>query len=134
MLSYGKLWLLLQERGMKKTDLKQVISSNTLAKLGKNETISSAVIEKICEFLDCQPGEIMEYVSEEKVKKTMHQLDAMQGLMMENLKEANISREEFQTAMNTFFDRLFDGENPMSELGEELLKAAKIEEKEENKD
>ena len=51
MLSYAKLWMLLESRGMKRTDLKEVISGNTLAKLGKNETISSAVIEKLCEFL-----------------------------------------------------------------------------------
>ena len=37
MIVYTKLWLLLKERGMKRTDLLNVISSATLAKLGKND-------------------------------------------------------------------------------------------------
>ena len=50
MLIYTKLWLLLEKRGMKRTDLKEIMSSATLAKLGKNEPVSSTVIAKICEF------------------------------------------------------------------------------------
>ena len=51
-------------RGMKKTDLLKVVSSVTLAKLGKGESVTTDILCKICEFLDCQPGEIMEYVTE----------------------------------------------------------------------
>ena len=51
MISYVKLWFLLKERGMKRTDLLEVISSATLAKLGKNEMVSLSVIEKICDYL-----------------------------------------------------------------------------------
>ena len=47
---------------MKKSDLRKVLSSATVAKLSKGEYISGAAIEKICEFLDCQPGDIMERV------------------------------------------------------------------------
>lgn len=62
MLRYYKLFDLLSQRGMKKSDLRQIISSSTVAKLSKGEYISGEAICKICEFLDCQPGDIMERV------------------------------------------------------------------------
>ena len=60
MIIYRKLFALLAYKGMKKTDLLQIISSPTLAKLSKNETIKTDIIDKICLFLNCQPGDIME--------------------------------------------------------------------------
>ena len=69
MITYTKLWILLKEKGMKRTDLKEIMSSATLAKLGKNEPVSSTVIEKICDFLKCQPGDIMENVTKEDIQK-----------------------------------------------------------------
>lgn len=65
-IKFYKLWDMLNRRGMKKTDLLQVISSPTLAKLTKSESITTEVIGKICKFLDCQPGDLMEYESSEK--------------------------------------------------------------------
>ena len=52
---------------MKKTDLLTLagISSPTLAKLSKGETVTTEIIEKICNALDCQPGDIMENIPEE---------------------------------------------------------------------
>ena len=51
---------------MKKTDLltKAKISSPTLAKLSKGETVTTEVIEKICVALNVQPGDIMEMEAE----------------------------------------------------------------------
>ena len=43
MIVYTKLWILLEKKGMKKTDLKKIMSSATLAKLGKNEPVSSGI-------------------------------------------------------------------------------------------
>lgn len=40
------------------------ISSPTLAKLSKGETVTVEIIDKICAALDCQPGDIMEFVSD----------------------------------------------------------------------
>lgn len=62
--SYNKLWKLLIDKGMKKMELrdKLSISNSTLAKLGKNEPVSMIVLEKICALLDCQIGDIVEYV------------------------------------------------------------------------
>ena len=75
MLICTKLWLLLEKRGMKRTDLKEIMSSATLAKLGKNEPVSSTVIAKICDFLNCQPNDIMENVTKENIEKASGELN-----------------------------------------------------------
>lgn len=63
---YRKLWKLLIDKDMKKKDLrlKSGISTNALAKLGKNECVSTDVIEKICLALSCDVGDIMEVVED----------------------------------------------------------------------
>jgi DNA-binding Xre family transcriptional regulator len=61
MMKYYRLFDMLQRRNMKKTDLLTVISAPTLAKLSKGESVTTDVLCKICDFLECQPGEIMEY-------------------------------------------------------------------------
>ncbi|MDO5592037.1 MAG: helix-turn-helix transcriptional regulator [Bacillota bacterium] len=60
---YIRLWKLLLDKGMKKTDLKTEagISSNVLAKLGKNEYVSMETMEKLCTSLDCNIEDIMEF-------------------------------------------------------------------------
>jgi DNA-binding Xre family transcriptional regulator len=63
-LKYYKLFDLLQRRGMKRTDLLAFISSPTLARIGKGESITTEIINRICSALGVQPGEIMEYVEE----------------------------------------------------------------------
>lgn len=62
MMKYYKLFALLDKKGMKKTDLLNIMSSVTLAKLGKGESVTTDILCKICDFLDCQPADIMEYV------------------------------------------------------------------------
>lgn len=61
MMKYYRLFDLLARRDMKKTDLLSVISAPTLAKLSKGETVKTDVLCKICDFLNCQLGDIMEY-------------------------------------------------------------------------
>lgn len=65
--SYNKLWKLLIDNGMTKTQmrLQTDISTTTLAKLGKNETVSMGVLLKICKLLDCNVGDIMDVINEE---------------------------------------------------------------------
>ena len=63
-MKYNKLFALLAQRGMKKTDLLVAVSSPTLAKLSKSESVTTDMLCKICEYLDCQPSDIMEYVKE----------------------------------------------------------------------
>ncbi|HBE98785.1 MAG TPA: XRE family transcriptional regulator [Firmicutes bacterium] len=63
-LSFNKLWKLLIDRNMKKKDLQRVagISSASIAKLGKNEPVSLEVLMKICYALDCNFGDIVDFV------------------------------------------------------------------------
>lgn len=58
--NYNKLWKMLIDRGMMKTDLVKVakISTNALAKLGKNEDVRVGVLVKICRSLDCKLDDI----------------------------------------------------------------------------
>lgn len=62
--SYDNLWKLLIDRKLKRTDLKDIcgISSNVLAKLGKDEPISMESLEKICISLNCNIENIMQFV------------------------------------------------------------------------
>lgn len=64
--SYNKLWKLLIDKGMTKTDLriKTDIGTATLAKLGKNQSVSMDVILKICSVLECNIADIVDVVSE----------------------------------------------------------------------
>lgn len=66
--SYTKLWKLLLDKKMKRTDLKIIsgINSSTLAKLGKDEYVSLESIDKICCSLDCNVGDIIEFVKVER--------------------------------------------------------------------
>lgn len=63
MISYNKLWHVLLSKNMKRTDLceKAGISSSTLAKLGKNEMVALDVLERICDFLCCDIGDILSF-------------------------------------------------------------------------
>lgn len=67
-ISYNKLWKLLIDRDMKRTDLKDKckISSASIAKLGKNENLTTAILQKICIGLKCDISDIMEIVEIEE--------------------------------------------------------------------
>ena len=66
-ISYNKLWKMLIDRKMNKTDLREKtkMGSNTMAKLGRDETISMDVMLRICEVLNCDVGDIMEVLPED---------------------------------------------------------------------
>lgn len=59
---YNKLWKLLIDKGLKKTDLLALcgMSSSSLAKLSKNENVTTDVLVRICEALNCNVDDIME--------------------------------------------------------------------------
>ncbi|GHV77151.1 hypothetical protein AGMMS49942_19720 [Spirochaetia bacterium] len=69
--SYTKLFKLLLDKGMKKTDLIGAVglSSATLAKLSKGESVSGEMIEKLCRYFLCQPGDIYEVTTDPAPKK-----------------------------------------------------------------
>ncbi len=67
--SYDKLWKLLIDRKMSRTELKDAsgISFNVLAKMGRNEFVSMESLYKICCSLSCDIGEIMEFTDNQTV-------------------------------------------------------------------
>jgi DNA-binding Xre family transcriptional regulator len=62
--NYANLWKVLIDRGINKTQLRELagISTGTLAKLGKNEYVSTEVLDKICTALNCEVGDIIEFI------------------------------------------------------------------------
>ena len=67
-ISYKKLWKLLIDRDMKKKDLCVAagISHASMAKLGKNENVTTDVLVKICTALQCDIGDIVELIPDER--------------------------------------------------------------------
>lgn len=63
MITYYKLWDLLTRKGLNKQDLRKAIhcGSDTITAMSKNEYVNMKTIDKICGYLDCQPGDIIEY-------------------------------------------------------------------------
>lgn len=70
-INYNKLWKLLIDKGMNKTDLKNAtgISSSTIAKMGKNEPVSMDSMLKVCKVLNCDIGDIVEVKNSEAVEQ-----------------------------------------------------------------
>lgn len=66
-ISYNKLWKLMIDKNMNKTKLREEagISSNAMAKLGKNESVQLEILARICEKLHCDIGDIMEFIPDE---------------------------------------------------------------------
>ncbi len=62
-ISYNGLWKILIDKNMYKKDLaaKLSISSATMAKMGRGESVSMDVLERICDYLDCNIGDIMSF-------------------------------------------------------------------------
>lgn len=62
--SYKKLWHILLDRDMSRSQLRKKagISTNALAKLGKDESLPLETLEKVCAALNCTLDDILEYV------------------------------------------------------------------------
>ena len=67
-ISYNKLWHLMLDKNMKKADLKRLtgISTATIAKLDKGQNVTTDILVRICEALDCKLSDIMELSQEDK--------------------------------------------------------------------
>lgn len=65
-LSYNKLWKLLIDKNMNKVALRDQtgIGPSTLSKLTRNKRVSMEVLEKICKELDCNIGDIVDYIKD----------------------------------------------------------------------
>lgn len=66
--NYNRLWKRLIDLNMSKTQLREKagITTNAIAKMGKNENVSTEIICKICKALECQVEDVMELVDEEE--------------------------------------------------------------------
>ncbi|MDD3436563.1 MAG: helix-turn-helix transcriptional regulator [Candidatus Gastranaerophilales bacterium] len=66
--SYKKLWKLLIDKDMKKKDLREAanISPSLIAKMGRNENVTTEVLSRICAALKCDVGDIMEMIPDEE--------------------------------------------------------------------
>lgn len=62
--SYNPLWKMLIDRGLKKRELQEMseVSATSIAKLGRNENVTTEVLFRICESLDCDIQDIMERI------------------------------------------------------------------------
>lgn len=67
-LKYNKLWKLLIDKGLNKSELceKTGISRSTLNKLNNGENVNTEILEKICAYLNCGIDEIVEYIRDEE--------------------------------------------------------------------
>lgn len=66
--SYNRLWKLLIDKGMTKTEMRKTagISTNVLAKMGRNETVSMDTLVRIAAVLECGLDDIVELTNDRK--------------------------------------------------------------------
>ena len=65
---YNKLWKLLIDKNMNKTDLRLAagITTTALAKLGRNENVNTEILAKICKVLECGVDDVMEFIPDDQ--------------------------------------------------------------------
>ena len=82
-MDYTKLWKLLVERGLTKTDLRNLtgMSSRVLAKLSKNQTVTTDTLAKICSVLHCDVADMMECAEEKAL--TLYRCFKQYGVVQE---------------------------------------------------
>lgn len=68
-ISYNGLWKILIDKNLQRKDLKEAlkISSSTFAKMSRGETVSMEVLMRLCEYLDCNIGDIVSFIKDDKV-------------------------------------------------------------------
>lgn len=67
-ISYDKLWKILIDKKMNKTQLRESagITTNVVAKLGKNQSVTLKNMEKICKSLQCNIGDVVEFILDDQ--------------------------------------------------------------------
>ncbi len=73
--SYKKLWKLLIDKDLMKKDLQQKagISWATMTKMSKGEVVSTEVLMKVCKVLNCNVGDIVDFIDETKKEECINQ-------------------------------------------------------------
>ncbi len=66
--SYNRLWKLLIDKKMSQAEMRKAadIAPNTLTRMRKNEEVTLTVLSRICSVLDCDFGDVVEYINEEE--------------------------------------------------------------------
>lgn len=77
MIVYNKLIEILKERNITFTELrtKLILSNTTVARINKNQVISLEVIDRLCDYLELQPGDILEFVPEKPTAKILEEYE-----------------------------------------------------------
>lgn len=105
---YNKLFHLLIDSKMKKKDLQEKagITASIMARLAKNETVRTDTIEKICQALQCQPGDIMEYIEIEDLVDAKTKKPVQEKL----IKKPQLYEEGYETIekLENFFDNEYN--------------------------
>lgn len=67
-ISYNGLWKIMIDKNLQRKDLKHAlkISSSTFAKMSRGEVVSTDVLMRLCEYLDCNVGDIMSFEKNDK--------------------------------------------------------------------
>ena len=91
--SYKKLWKLLIDKDLMKKDLRAMtgVSTTTMSRLSKDENVSTEILAKICTVLNCDVGDIMEFVPDSSAEGSNHQT----GITTEQRAEKGITYETF---------------------------------------
>lgn len=71
MIAFYKLWDKMNRMGIRKKDLKdkKIVSGATINKMKNNEIVTTESIDKLCEFFQCQPEEILEFIPNSQTDK-----------------------------------------------------------------
>ena len=82
--SYKKLWKLLIDKDLMKKDLQQKagISWATMTKMSKGEVVSTEVLMKVCKVLNCNVGDIVDFIDETKKEECINQQELFQDIKL----------------------------------------------------
>lgn len=71
-ISYNRMWKLLVDKKMSKADLRKAaeIAPNTMTKLRRDEPVNLAILGRVCKVLNCDYGDIMQYIDDEDTTPT----------------------------------------------------------------
>ena len=85
MIVYDKLMNILSERQMNKRQLSEAIGikANTMSALSKNRNVNMETINRICEYLQVQPSEIMEWIPDEEYNKANAEIASIEQQIAE---------------------------------------------------
>lgn len=117
--SYEKLFKLMKIKGIKKVDLRKIGLSPTIVdRLVKNNNVNTSTIIALCKILDCQPGDIMDYIPE--TDNTSNQLFDLRT--QHNLTPTQVA-EQLEVPYQEYIKYESGSNNPKLDI---LLKACKL--------